>query len=201
MKIAVIGSGFIGGELGRLWAEKGHTVTFGSRDTGSEKMQQLLSRVPTAKATSNAQAIADADVVLVALPAQAITAGLTGLDLNGKIVIDAMNKIGGGGTASAEILALSPQAKVVKAFNSIGGENYAQPVRDGIQASMPIAGDDEGAKKTVTALVEELGFEAVDVGPISLAGALEQMAMAWVQLAGVFGAGTLGRDFVWKILR
>lgn len=201
MKIAVIGSGFIGGELGRLWAERGHTVTFGSRDAGSEKMLALLAKVPSAKAAMSAQAIQDADVVLVALPAQAITAGLTGLELNGKIVIDAMNKIGGGGTASAEILALSPQAKVVKAFNTIGGENYAKPVRDGIRASMPIAGDDEAAKKRVAGLVEELGFEAVDVGPISLAGALEQLAMAWVQLAGVFGAGTLGRDFVWKIVR
>ena len=195
MKIAIVGSGFIGGQLGGLWAARGHEVVFATRDPGSDKMRELLARVPQARASSASAAIEHAEVVLLALPGKAIDTALVGLDLQGKVVIDAMNRPGGPSSATQAVLEQAPQARVVKAFNTMGGENLSHPVRGGIRAPVPLAGDDPQAKQVVAQLIEDIGFEALDVGPLAMAGTLEQMALVWMQLSR-----GLGRQFAWKFL-
>lgn len=195
MKIAIVGSGFIGGQLGGLWAACGHEVVFATRDPESDKMRELLARVPQARASSATDAVRGAEVVLLALPGKAIETALVGLDLQGKVVIDAMNRPGGPSSATQAVLQQAPQSRVVKAFNTMGGENLAYPVRGGLKATIPLAGDDPEAKAVVAQLIEDIGFEALDVGPLAMAGTLEQMALVWMQLSR-----SLGRNFAWKIL-
>jgi 8-hydroxy-5-deazaflavin:NADPH oxidoreductase len=198
MKIGIIGSGHIGGELGRLWAQLGHRITFGTRDEGSEKIKGLLENTPSATAASYQETVNSSEVIVVALPYKAIAetlADLTGLA--GKIIIDANNKVPAtGGSVSLEIAALQPEAFVIKAFNTIGGENLGHPVRDNQASSMLIAGDAAHAKEMVSGLVRQLGFEPVDAGGLANAELLERLAIVWVGLSR-----SLGRDFTWKILK
>jgi 8-hydroxy-5-deazaflavin:NADPH oxidoreductase len=198
MNIGIIGSGHIGGELGQLWAQLGHHITFGTRDAGSEKIRILLENAPSAKTASYQETINSSEVIVVALPYKAIAETLTGLTgLAGKIIIDANNKIPAtGGSSSLEIAALHPEALVVKAFNTIGGENFKHPVRNNQASSLLIAGDSLHAKETVSNLAQQLGFEIVDAGGLANAELLEKLAIVWVGLSR-----TLGRDFTWKILR
>ena len=98
MRITILGSGNIGGTLGRKWAKAGHEIVFGVREKNSPKVQALLGRVEgKASADSVANAIAFGDVVLFATPWSAVegiaTANAEALD--GKIVIDASNNFGG----------------------------------------------------------------------------------------------------------
>ncbi|MFN3265743.1 MAG: NADPH-dependent F420 reductase [Deinococcales bacterium] len=197
MNIGIIGSGHIGGELGRLWAMQGHQIMFGTRNATSSKIKALLEASPNAMAGTLQATVDSSQVLVVALPYKAMTetlGSLTGLD--GKIIIDATNKIPPTGSSSSlEIAALHPQADVVKAFNTIGGENFKQPVRNGIASSLLIAGDSSTAKTVVTALGTQLGFAVVDTGGLQNAELLEKLAVVWVGLSR-----TLGRAFTWKIL-
>ena len=89
-------------------------------------------------------------------------------------------------------------ARVVKAFNTTGAGNMANPKFGTQAATMFICGDDESAKATVGKLAEELGFEAVDAGPLMAARYLEPLAMLWIHLALKMGWGT---NFAFKILK
>lgn len=198
MKIGIIGSGHIGGELGRLWAQLGHHIRFGTRDAGSEKIKALLENAPSAKAAPYQETVNSSEVIVVALPYKAIAETLSDLTgWAGKIIIDANNKVPAtGGSVSLEIAALQPESLVVKAFNTIGGENFKHPVRNNQASSMLIAGDSVHAKETVGDLIKQLGFEVVDAGGLANAELLEKLAIVWVGLSR-----SLGRDFTWKILK
>jgi 8-hydroxy-5-deazaflavin:NADPH oxidoreductase len=80
-----------------------------------------------------------------------------------------------------------PAAKVVKAFNSIGHTNFADPEFKGEKASMFYCGDDAGAKRTVAELGNQLGFYMVDAGPLSQSRWLEAMAFLWISMAFKYG--------------
>src|SRR5262249_13594791 len=131
MKVAVIGSGKIGGTLARKWGAAGHEVALGVRDPQKPDVQQLVRELGTnARATSPSDAINDADVVLFAVPGGAmadIVAALGGA-LGGKVVIDATNNMGGSSVSSVDAIATAaPDAHVYRAFNSLGWENFADP--------------------------------------------------------------------------
>jgi hypothetical protein len=86
----------------------------------------------------------------------------------------------------------------VKAFNTTGANNMADPDYAGTPLTMFICGDDAEAKSTVAELAEALGFEAVDAGPLERARLLEPMARLWIHLAMADG---LGREIGFKLLR
>jgi predicted dinucleotide-binding enzyme len=86
----------------------------------------------------------------------------------------------------------------VKAFNTTGAENMAEPVYGEQRTTMFICGDDEMAKGAAAQLAEELGFEVVDAGGLSAARHLESLALLWIHLARVAG---LGRDIAFRLLR
>src|ERR1041385_3226051 len=160
VKISIIGSGNIGGGLGRAWRRAGHDVTFGARDASDADLVALCKETG-ARSASAAESAASADVIALAVPYAALDEVLraTG-DLAGKIVIDCTNAVERGPsgaqlkyghtTSSAEQLqARIPKAHVVRSFNAQGAENLANPIYNGVPASNFYCGDDAAAKKTV----------------------------------------------------
>lgn len=208
MKIAIIGAGNVGGTLGTRWAKNGYQVTFGVRDPGRENVLRVLEAAgENAGAASVNDAAAAADVVVLAVPWGAAQSAIEAAgDLTGKMVVDCTNPIApglqlavGATTSGAEHVAeWANGAHVVKAFNTTGWENMANPIYDGEPTLMLICGDDADAKATVTLLAEALGFEVVDLGPLDTARLLEPFALVWIRLAAVQG---LGRNIAFRLVR
>jgi NADPH-dependent F420 reductase len=203
MKIAILGAGKVGGNLGKQWAAAGHTIVFGSRDPNSEKVKTLLGDIgPQASATSEADAVRDAEVVLLAVPygaAQEVLANVG--DLGGRVLIDATNALAQGGpaaplspasSAGLNVAGWAKNARVVKAFNTIGSAVMLTPQIDGRQVTVLYAGDDMAAKAVVRKLIQDIGFDAVDTGPLSNAYLLEAMCILWIDLARARGMGQVG---------
>jgi predicted dinucleotide-binding enzyme len=101
-------------------------------------------------------------------------------------------------SAAEQVAGWAAGAKVVKAFNTTGWPNMANPKYGDQSATMFICGDDAGAKAAVTRLSDELGFETLDAGPLKVARYLEPMAMLWIHLC--IGMGW-GPGFAFKVLR
>jgi NADPH-dependent F420 reductase len=205
MKIAVIGAGNVGGTLGKRWAKAGHEVAFGARDPAEAKVTALLrDSGPSARAASVPEAVRQADVVLLAVPWDSAHAAVAAAgDLRGRILIDATNPvpltpdglrqglvIGHTTSGGEEIARWAPGARVVKAFNTTGWPNMADPVYGSSSLSMLLCGDDAKAKTVVADLARQLGFEPVDVGPLRAARYLEALAMLWIDMAILQGFGT-----------
>jgi len=192
MRIAIIGAGDVGGGLGAAFAAVGHDVVFGVRDPGSLKTAATLAAIPPAGATSPAEAVDGADVVVFALRWGAIPTTLEGMPaLAGRVVIDAMNRLGGDPTRSTteDLADLLPGARLVKAFNTIGFESYATARERAVPASMFVAGDDAEAKRVAMDLAGQLGFAPEDAGGLANARSLEMMVPVWFALALAHGRG------------
>jgi NADPH-dependent F420 reductase len=205
MKIAVIGAGNVGGTLGKRWARAGHDVAFGVRDPAEAKAADLVRESgPSARAASVPEAVRGAEVVVLTVPWGNVREALAAAgDLRGRILIDATNPvpltpeglrqglvIGHTTSAAEEIARWAEDARVVKAFNTTGWQNMANP-RYGAQGlSLLLCGDDAQAKKAAAELARQLGFEPVDVGPLRSARYLEALAMLWIDMAILQGFGT-----------
>jgi predicted dinucleotide-binding enzyme len=131
-------------------------------------------------------------VIVLAVPWPALNAVVKSLgSLAGKIVVDAINPlkadfslaIGHNDSAGETVARLAPGALVVKAFNTKGANNMEDSRYGTGKLMMPIAGDDAQAKATVSSLATDLGFEAIDAGPLSMSRYLEPMAVVWIKLA------------------
>jgi hypothetical protein len=183
MRIAVLGFGHVGAQLGRLWAAKGHQVTAGLREASKDRRTASDAGI---HAATPAEAVKDAEVVAIALPWTAVEPLLAELSLDGKVVIDAVNPMNAdfnvvvpeAGSAGLAIAEWTKGARVVKAFNTIGAALMGDPAFD-----MMYCGDDAGAKDAVRGLIVDTGMTPVDVGPLSNSRYLEQMAGLWVDLA------------------
>ena len=201
MNIGIVGSGQVGGTLGKRWAAAGYTVAFGSRNPGTAEMR-ALGAVPLR------EAVAASDVVLVATPWQATRGAIEQAgSFAGKILIDATNplaprleglELGTTTSAAEQVAAWAPGAHVVKAFNTVGYNIMADPRFGQAAAVMFYCGDDPGAKKAVHRLAADLGFDPVDAGPLTQARVLEPFALLWISLA--YQAG-LGREIGFQLLR
>jgi len=182
-KIVILGKGNVGGALARGLARNYSDVKAVGNDQNAQR-----------------QAAAGAEVVILAVPFPALDDVIrnVGAALDGKTVVDATNALDaqmnlalGYTTSGAEELQKKlPRAKVVKAFNSV----FAQHLETGKVGSTPlttfVAGDDAGAKQTVSSLARDLGFEVVDAGPLKNARLLEPLAYLNIQLGYVLGNGT-----------
>jgi predicted dinucleotide-binding enzyme len=208
MQIAVIGTGSVGGTLGRRWAELGHSVRFGVRNLSDEKTKSMAAAIKgDAKLATIADAAKGADVVVLATPYAANKDALAAAgDLSGKILIDVTNPIGPnfslavGLTSSGaeEVAKLAPRAKVYKAMNQVGFEVMANPVFTAGKPVMFVAGDEAAGKKVVLDLVSSLGFEAIDAGELAIARLIEPYAMLWIHL---MASRNQGRNFAFSVLR
>lgn len=186
MRIAIIGAGNVGGGLGAGFAQAGHEVVYGVRDPGSDKTRAALAATPHGLAQQPGAAAAGADVVVFALRWDAVPATVRDLpDLDGRVVIDAMNRLSGDTPRSTaqDLAELLHGARVVKAFNTIGFENFTTARTRHEKAVMFIAGDHPEANAVAASLAADLGFQPEDVGPLANAKALEEMVRIWLALA------------------
>jgi NADPH-dependent F420 reductase len=204
MKIGVLGTGNVGGTLGRLWAQRGHQVVFGTREPRGEKARALLEAAPGARAASTAEAAAWGEVVVLATPwAAAHEVVRAAGDLQGKILVDCTNAVGPGFTpgaqpsAAQQVAGWAPGARVVKAFNTVGYNVLVDPRFGEVAAGGFLCGDDPEAKDVVGGLARELGFDVVDCGPLARAALLESLALLWISLS-VQG---MGREIAFTLLR
>ena len=208
MKIAVIGTGSVGGTLGKRWAELGHDVRFGARDLADATTNALVKSVKGAARLAGVRdACADAEVVVLATPYAANAAAIAAAgDLSQKILIDVTNPIGAdfalavGFTSSGaeEVAKLAPGARVYKAMNQVGFEVMADPAFAVGKPVMFVAGDEAQGKEAVLSLVAALGFEAIDAGDLKVARLLEPYAMLWIHL---MARRKMGRRFAFGLLR
>jgi len=209
MNIGIIGSGNVGGTLGRRWAGNGHRVVFASRDPGSEKTKKLVSEAgANARAGKPSDAAASSEVILIATPWDAAEPAVRAAgSLSGKVVIDATNPllpglaglaVGCSDSAAERIAKAAAGARVVKAFNTVGANIMSNPVFGGGKVAMFYCGDDAEAKMTVGGLIAELGFEPLDAGPLQQARVLEPFATLWISLAMRYG---YGREIGFELLR
>lgn len=199
--IAIIGTGSVANALGPAFAGFGHDIVYGSRDPNRESVQSLVARTGnSASATTPAEAAADADAILLAVPWNAVEAVVASLgDLSGKVVIDPTNPriVGDDGlrdyaveTSNGELIqGWAPNARVVKAFNTMGWETMLDPDASGGPVTVPIVGNDDDAKAFVAELARGLGLEPIDLGPIRYAHAIESLYLLWGN------AATLGNPF------
>lgn len=209
MKIAVLGTGNVGGALGCRWAQAGHDVYFGARDRESAEAQGVVQRAGAqARVGTCAEAVAAADVVLLAIPWDQTRGVLEAAgDLRGKILMDCINPLtpdlkgvtlGHTTSAAEQIAAWFPEARVVKAFNTLSAATMENPYYGQVPAHVFICGDDEAAKTTVKQLAEVLEFEPVECGPLEMARQLEPLAALYVYLAVFQG---WGGDCAFRMLR
>ena len=175
-----IGSGNIGSTVARLAVAAGHDVVL-SNSRGPETLADLVSQLgPHARAATTREAAQAGDVVVVTIPLRAYQS-VPADPLRGKVVIDTMNyypqrdgrvpELDDESTTTSELLqAHLPDSRVVKAFNNIYFAHLAslaRPARAQDRSALAIAGDDESAKSTVRALLDEIGYDTLDLGPLS----------------------------------
>src|SRR5689334_16306269 len=157
MTTAVIGTGNIGGTLGRAFARGGIPTVFGSRHPSGSAGGDVL---PVG------DALAQADVVLLALPAGAVEDFLRsyGSALAGKLVIDAANNVGAPVANHAALVAsLAPEARYARAFNTLGWENFENPTFDGVPADLFYSGP-ESDRETLDAHIAAVGLRPMYCG-------------------------------------
>lgn len=204
MNIAIIGTGNVGGALATKWAHKGHRIFLGVKDVAQFKGKALLSN-PNTTVHSIADAVQQAEVVLLATPATAAAEVAQSLgDTSGKIIIDAMNVVMGRGpqgfaNTSEAILAHTATRDVVKCFNSTGYNNMEHTQYGDTAIDMFVAGDSMAGKAAAVQLAKDAGFaECYSVGGNDKFTLLEQFAFFWINLAMMQGQG---RDIAFKLLK
>jgi len=205
--IALIGTGRVAGALGPRFAEQGHLIIYGSRDPSRAEVQALVSDTGgRASAMGQAEAAAQADIVVIAVPGAVAVDVVRSLgDLTGKIILDPTNittsaedgfRIHAVETSNAELIqAAAPGARVVKAFNTLNFQTMIDPSESGGPVTIPIAGDDAAAKRAIAYLAVGMGFEVIDLGPLRYAYVLEEMLVIWVN------ARALGTPFDYHLRR
>jgi 8-hydroxy-5-deazaflavin:NADPH oxidoreductase len=194
MKIGIIGSGVVGQTLAAGFLKHGHEVEIGTRDPA--KLKDWSAKHPGIKVKTFAEAAAFGDVVVLAVAGQVALEAVKLVGpkaLSGKTVVDACNPIGGGPPVNGVLSYFTtltdslmerlqkayPQAHFVKAFNSVGNAQMVNPQFAGGRPTMFICGNDAGAKKTVTQILDQFGWDAEDMGAVEAARAIEPLCMLW----------------------
>ena len=190
MKIGIIGSGNVGKALAKSGVRAGHEVTLSA--SNAEHATAAAKETGAHAAASNAEAVEDADLIVVAVPYDKLGEVFRGLgtSVDGKVVIDATNHINvqnpgevlGGLSNAEEIQKRHPQVRVVKAFNYSFASRMADPKVDGDRLDGFVAGDDQEAKDKALEFVESIGYRPIDAGPLVMARVLEGMGLLIVGL-------------------
>lgn len=187
MKIAILGARNIGGTLGRKWVSAGHTVIFCARNVANPDTQALARSLgERASVATVAGAVAAGEVVLFAIPGAAMdeTIAANAAALNGKIVIDAANKVRTPVMNSfAAFAAHAPGARVYRAFNSMGWENFENPRFGDESADLFYCGPEGEAQAVVERLIADVGLRPVRVGGADQVQVVDQVASLWFALA------------------
>lgn len=205
MKIAIIGSGNVGGALAKKWIQAGHTVWVGARFPLSDKNIKLATEIGEDHFTSVESAVKQCEVILLATPATAAVEIAKSLgDTTDKIIIDSMNIIMGRGpqgfkTTAEAILANTQTKDVVKCFNTTGFNNMVNPRYADEALDLFVAGNSEKGKNVAVQLAKDAGFaECYAIGGNDKFELMEQFAWFWINLAMFQGHG---REIGFKLLR
>jgi 8-hydroxy-5-deazaflavin:NADPH oxidoreductase len=204
-RVGVLGSGEVGRRLAAGFAGRGHSVMLGTRDPSKPELREWLSGEGAGiEAGTFAQTAAHGELLVLAVLGTAAEQALADAGLgnfSGKVVIDATNPldfsggfppklaISGEDSLGERIQRAIREAKVVKAFNTIGSAYFIDPsFREG-KPTMLIAGDDEDAKRTVRDVLADFGWpDPIDLGGIEGSRELEAICIAWVKIGGARGA-------------
>ncbi len=194
MTYAILGSGAIGTALARRFVAKGIDIAI-ANTKGQESLAGLVRELGANVTPVTASEVLQADVVILAVPFDAVQNAVKDVEWDSRIVVDATNAVDLPaftprdlkGRLSTEIVADAvPGARVVKAFNTLQAATLgADPAVLGGRRVLFVSGDDPSARLAVVDLVERLGFAAVDLGGIAEGGRAQQ-----------FGGGVSGKEFV-----
>lgn len=196
MKIGIIGSGIVGQVLAKAFFSEGHTVQLGTRNTAKEEVVKFKEANPGI-ATGDFASTAKEGELLVLATGGSVTEEaiqLAGIEnFSGKVVIDATNPIatappvngvlqfftGPNESLLERLQLLLPAAMLVKAFSCVGNAHMYKPDFPGGPPTMFIAGNDDEAKKAVTAILTAFGWETEDMGKAEAARAIEPLCILW----------------------
>jgi 8-hydroxy-5-deazaflavin:NADPH oxidoreductase len=185
MRIGILGAGNIGGTLGGKWMKAGHQVCFGVREAHSPKTFAALEQAPGAKAVDVSTAILESELILFSLPWKIVpeTAQANAAALNGKLLIDATNNFAGPVINNLQVLQdAAPEAKIYRAFNSLGWEVFAKPVIGGQTADMFYSGPDGEPRSQIHKLLEEIGVSPIWVGDNDRIQLVDNMGALWMNM-------------------
>lgn len=201
LKIVVLGAGNIGGTLGRKWSAAGHQVTFGVSDPKGPRSQALRAELGDKIKIGTVEDVLQAgDVVVMALPGGAMETTITtnAAQLDGRIIIDSANRMRGGPMNSlATFQAHTPRAQVYRAFNTLGWENFADPLFSGIPADLFYCGPAGDSNDMVTRMIEDIGLRPMYLGDNSQIDLVDAVGRIWFAL--VFGQHK-SRHLAFKVL-
>jgi len=204
-RVGVLGSGEVGRRLAAGFAGRGHHVMTGSRERDKPELVEWLSGdgADVQVGTFDQTAVHGELLVLAVLgdAAEQAIAQAGPANFSGKVVIDAMNpldfsggfppklSISGEDSLGERVQRALPDARVVKAFNTIGNQYLVDPRFGEGLPTMLIAGDDEDAKRTVADVLADFGWpDPVDIGGIEGSRELEAICIVWVKIGGRRGA-------------
>jgi predicted dinucleotide-binding enzyme len=194
MKIGIIGSGIVAQVLAGGFIKHGHDVTIGTRNP--YKLAEWKAKNPLARIGSFADAAKAGDLIVLAVKGTAAVEAIrtAGSEyLSSKIVMDVTNPIADLPPVNGVLRFFTSlddslmerlqreffDIKFVKAFNSVGNAGMINPSFAGGRPTMFICGNDEAAKKTVSSIVVQFGWEAEDMGKVEAARAIEPLCMLW----------------------
>lgn len=196
MKVGIIGSGIVGQVLAKAFKAEGYEVTLGTRNTSKEDVLKFNKVTNIAIATFE-EVAKQAQVIVLATKGSGAEEAIKLAGINNfsnKVVIDTTNPISETVAPSNGVIhfftsleeslmeriqKLIPEAKVVKAFNSVGNAFMYKPKFPGGTPTMFICGNDDRAKTVVKDFLILFGWETEDMGQIEAARAIEPLAILW----------------------
>jgi len=196
MRIGILGSAAVGQALGKAFLAEGNEVMIGTRDTSKDSLVKWQKQNPSAKLGSFADTAKFGELIVLAVSGDVAEKAieLAGKEnFSNKVVIDATNPIAKTPPENGvlkfftsldrslmeDLQKILPDAKFVKAFNSVGNAVMYKPNFSGAKPTMFICGNDEGAKKTVTEILDAFGHETEDMGKAEAARAIEPLCILW----------------------
>ena len=204
-RVGVLGTGEVGRRLAAGFQSRGHDVMIGSRDPDKPELKEWLNgEGKGVKAGTFAQAAAHGELLVLAVLGDAAESVITEVgpdEFSGKVVIDTTNpldfsggfppklSICGEDSLGERVQRALPEARVVKAFNTIGNPYFVNPSFSQGAPTMLIAGNDEAAKAAGADVLADFGWsDVVDIGGIEGSRELEAICIAWVKIGGARGA-------------
>jgi len=196
MKVGILGSSVVGQALGKGFLSEGHEVMIGTRDTSKESLVNWQKENPTVKLGSFADTAKFGELIVLAVSGDAAKKVIEQAgkeNFSNKVVIDTTNPIAKAPPENGvlkfftsldrslmeDLQKLLPDAKFVKAFNSVGNTLMYKPKFSGTKPTMFICGNDEAAKKTVTDILSAFGHDTEDMGKAEAARAIEPLCILW----------------------
>src|SRR5262245_11686076 len=212
MKIGILGSGLMGGKLGRIFARAGHDVVF-SYARSEQKLKRLAREAHgAARAGAPAEAARDADTLLLAVHWSRVDDVLKQAgNLSGKVILTCSLPMSADDTGlvvahtssgAEELAKKARRARVVSAFGTVPSEvlfSVFEARRKASRPSLLYCGDDKKAKAVAAMFIRDVGFDPVDAGPLRMARYMEPFTLLIAQLAYEGDRGSeLAYRFEWR---